>query len=196
MAKILLVYGTTEGHTAQIAQRMAATMRAANHEVDVRDSKDLRKSTIKGGYDGVLVGGSVHAGEHQSSVREFVRRNRELLDGLPSAFFSVSLTVVEMDEEARRETNAMVDKFVRETGWQPSCVETIAGALVYSQYNIFVRHLMKLIAKREGARRIRLMTTITLTGTPSRSSRMTSQKAWRPDCSVRELLTAPVRSPQ
>jgi menaquinone-dependent protoporphyrinogen oxidase len=138
MAKILIVYGTTEGHTAQIAQR------------DVCDSKDLRKSTIKEGYDGVLVGGSVHAGEHQSSVREFVRRNRELVDGLPSAFFSVSLTAVEVDEEARRETQAMVDKFVRETGWQPRHVETIAGALVYSQYNIFVRHLMKLIAKHEG----------------------------------------------
>jgi menaquinone-dependent protoporphyrinogen oxidase len=92
----------------------------------------------------------VHAGEHQSSVREFVRRNLGLIDSLPSAFFSVSLTAVEVDEEARRETQAMVDKFVRETGWQPSRVETIAGALVYSQYNIFVRHLMKLIAKREG----------------------------------------------
>jgi menaquinone-dependent protoporphyrinogen oxidase len=83
MAKILLVYGTTEGHTAQIAQRMAATMRAASHEVDVRDSKELRKSMIKGGYDGILVGGSVHAGEHQSSVREFVRRNLGLLDSHP-----------------------------------------------------------------------------------------------------------------
>jgi menaquinone-dependent protoporphyrinogen oxidase len=150
MAKILLVYGITEGHTAQIAQRMAATMRAAGHEVDVRDSKDLRKSTIEDGFDGVLVGGSVHAGEHQSSIREFVRRKRELLDRLPSAFFSVSLTAVEVDEEARQETQAMVDKFVRETGWQPSRVETIAGALVYSQYNIFVRQLMKLISRHEG----------------------------------------------
>jgi menaquinone-dependent protoporphyrinogen oxidase len=150
MAKILLVYGTAEGHTAQIAQRMAESMRAASHEVDMRDSKDLRKSTVEDGYDGVLVGGSVHAGEHQSSVREFVRRNRELLDRLPSAFFSVSLTAVEVDEEAHRETQAMVDKFVRETGWQPSRVETIAGALVYSQYNIFVRQLMKLISKHEG----------------------------------------------
>jgi menaquinone-dependent protoporphyrinogen oxidase len=92
----------------------------------------------------------VHAEEHQSSVREFVRRNRDLLHLLPSGFFSVSLTAVEVDEEARQETQAMVDKFVRETGWQPSRIETIAGALVYSQYNIFVRHLMKLISRHEG----------------------------------------------
>ena len=149
MAKILLVYGTTEGHTAQIAQRMAESMRAGGHEVDVRDSKEVRRSTVENGYDGVLVGGSVHAGEHQSSVREFVRRNRDLLQRLPSAFFSVSLTAVEVDEEARQETRAMVDKFVRETGWQPSRVEAIAGALVYSQYNIFIRQIMKLISRHQ-----------------------------------------------
>jgi menaquinone-dependent protoporphyrinogen oxidase len=150
MARILLVYGTTEGHTAKIAQRMAEGIQAAGHEVDLRDSKELRRSTIDGGYDGVLVGGSVHAGEHQSSVREFVRHNLQLLERLPSAFFSVSLTAVEVDEEARRETQATVDKFVRETGWQPGRIETIAGALVYSQYNIFIRQIMKLISRHQG----------------------------------------------
>lgn len=84
-------------------------------------------------YDGVLVGGSVHAGDHQSSVREFVRHNRELLDRVPSAFFSVSLAAADPDEEARIEMQTVVDKFVRETGWQPRRVEHIAGALVYSQ---------------------------------------------------------------
>lgn len=150
MAKILLVYGTTEGHTAQIAQRMAEAMRAAGHEVDAHDSKEMRKSTSERVYEGVLVGGSIHRGEHQSSVLRFVRRNLDLLDRLPSAFFSVSLTAVELDDEARQETQAMVDKFVRETGWQPRRVETIAGALVYSQYNVFMRQIMKLISKSQG----------------------------------------------
>jgi menaquinone-dependent protoporphyrinogen oxidase len=150
MAKILIVYGTTEGHTAKIAQRMAETVRQAGHDVDVRDSKDLTRSTIEDGYDGVIVGGSVHAGDLQSSLREFVRRHRELLDRIPSAFFSVSLTAADPDEAARGETQAAVDKFARETGWQPRRVEAIAGALVYSQYTFFVRHMMKLIAKHAG----------------------------------------------
>lgn len=150
MAHILLVYGTNEGHTARIAQRMADAMRRAGHEGDMHDSRQVGKLTVGAQYDAVLIGGSVHAGEHQSSLREFVKRNRDLLERLPSAFFSVSLTAADPDEEARAETQAVVDKFVRETGWQPRRVETIAGALVYTQYNVFIRHVMKLIVKHQG----------------------------------------------
>jgi len=148
MSKFLLVYGTTEGHTKRIAERMAAVMRDAGHEVDLHDSKEMRSASIEAGYDGVLVGGSVHAGDHQSSLREFVERNRETLGRTHAAFFSVSLTAAETNEEARGEARAAVDRFVRETGWTPPHVEMIAGALVYSQYNFFVRQLMKLIAGR------------------------------------------------
>lgn len=150
MARILIVYGTNEGHTAAIAARMAEAIRRDGHDVDVRDVRDVRKQEIQPGYDGVIVGGSVHAGEHQSSVREFVKRNRALLERLPSAFFSVSLTAADPDEEAAADTQAMIDKFIRETGWRPHRVEKIAGALVYTQYNVFIRHLMKLIVKRQG----------------------------------------------
>jgi menaquinone-dependent protoporphyrinogen oxidase len=150
MARFLVVYGTTEGHTARIADRMASAIRGEGHQVDVRDSKEVRRQAPDGEYDGIIVGGSVHAGEHQSSLKEFVKRNRELLERVPSAFFSVSLTAADADEEARADTRMMVDRFVGETGWQPARVETIAGALVYTQYNIFMRHMMKLIVKRGG----------------------------------------------
>ncbi len=150
MAKILVVYGTTEGHTGTVAKRIGAVMKEAGHEVHVPDARDLRGAALDQAYDGVVVGGSVHGGEHQSSVREFVRRHRDLLVRIPSAFFSVSLTAAYPDDEARQDVQAVVDRFVRETGWQPLRVEPIAGALVYSQYNFFLRHVMKLIAKRHG----------------------------------------------
>ncbi len=150
VAKILIVYGTTEGHTAAIAQRMASAMQAGGHEVDVRDSSEVRKSTIDEPYDGVLVGGSVHRGDHQTSVRDFVRGNLVLLERVPSAFFSVSLAAVDSDGDAQAEMQATMDKFARESGWQPSRVEPIAGALVYSQYNFFMRHVMKMISKQHG----------------------------------------------
>jgi menaquinone-dependent protoporphyrinogen oxidase len=149
MAHLLIVYGTTEGHTAQIAARMAAVIRDAGHEVILHDAKELRRRAVTESVDGVIVGGSVHAGDHQSSVRDFVKRNRDLLERVPSAF-SVSLTAADPDEEAAAEAQLMLEKFFRETGWQPRRVETIAGALVYTQYNIFIRHMMKLIVRRGG----------------------------------------------
>jgi menaquinone-dependent protoporphyrinogen oxidase len=150
MARFLIVYGTTEGHTAKIAARMAAAIRAEGHEVDLRDARDVRKEAPAGEYDGILVGGSVHAGEHQSSLREFVKRNRELLERVPSAFFSVSLAAADADDDARAEIQHLIDRFVAETGWRPARVESIAGALVYTQYNFFIRHMMKIIVRRGG----------------------------------------------
>lgn len=151
MARILIVYGTTEGHTAHIVDRMANAIRSEGHEVEVHDSKEVRKHAVTGTFDGIIVGGSVHAGDHQTSLREFVKLNRELLRRVPSAFFSVSLAAAMPDEEAAAERQAMVEKFIRETGWEPRQVETVAGALVYSQYNFFIRHMMKLIVKRHGS---------------------------------------------
>ena len=52
-------------------------------------------------------------------------------------------------EEAAAETQTMLNEFCA-AGWQPEQIEAIAGALVYTQYNIFIRHMMKLIQKQQG----------------------------------------------
>ena len=51
-------------------------------------------------YHGVIVGASIHMGKHDKHVVEFVRKNREMLERLPSAFFSVSLAAHGDTEEA------------------------------------------------------------------------------------------------
>ncbi len=150
MADILIVYGTTEGHTAAVVARMASALVAAGHTVEPVDAREVREREIGSGYAGILVGGSVHMGEYQSSVRDFVQRHRALLESTPSAFFSVSLSAAEADEHARQETMAVVEHFERETGWHPARVELIAGKLAYSQYNFFTRHVMQLIARQHG----------------------------------------------
>lgn len=150
MAGILIVYGTTEGHTARIARRMAETIGAAGREVALHNAKDIEKQTLTGPYEAILVGGSVHAGDHQAALREFVKRNRDLLEHTPSAFFSVSLAAADADAESAGDAQASVEKFTEQTGWHPARVELIAGALVFTQYNFFIRHLMKLIAKHHG----------------------------------------------
>jgi menaquinone-dependent protoporphyrinogen oxidase len=101
--------------------------------------------------DAVLLAGSVHRGSHQPELVEFVRRHRHLLQGLPSAFVSVSLTAAdEEDAEMRAETRRMVDEFVEDTGWTPDRTATVAGAFQFSKYNPFERLVMRLIASRHG----------------------------------------------
>ena len=45
----------------------------------------------------------------------------------------------------------MIQTFVQETGWTPSHIFPVAGALMYRQYNPLLRFIMRMIAKSEGA---------------------------------------------
>jgi menaquinone-dependent protoporphyrinogen oxidase len=45
----------------------------------------------------------------------------------------------------------MIDVFVTETGWRPVRSLPVAGALAYSRYNVFIKFVMKRIARKAGA---------------------------------------------
>ena len=138
--KILILYGTTEGHTARIAEYMAEVVRARGHVGDAVDLKRAQDGLLDG-YDAVIVGGSIHMGKHEDSVRGFVVKNRGALERVPSAFFSVSLAA--HGDMANAE--AYVENFEQETGWRPAQVGLFSGALLYRQYGFFKRLMMKKI---------------------------------------------------
>jgi menaquinone-dependent protoporphyrinogen oxidase len=140
MTKILIGYGTTEGQTARIAEHIADAIRSHGHEaqaVDLKQSPDVPLN----GYDAVVVGGSIHMGKHEEHVVDFVRKHRATLERLPSAFFSVSLAAHGDIENAR----AYVEQFEQETGWRPTQVGLLGGALLYRKYGFLKRLMMKKI---------------------------------------------------
>ena len=148
MTKILIAYGTSEGHTAKIAQYLADVIREHGSEAFV---VDVERAVVgrPDGYDGVIVGASVHMGRHERYVLDYVRQNRDTLERLPSAFFSVSLVAHDKSDEARKEVEGYVEGFVQQTGWQPRKIGRFAGALLYTQYGFFKRWIMKKIAREK-----------------------------------------------
>jgi menaquinone-dependent protoporphyrinogen oxidase len=145
MMRFLIPYGTTEGLTAKISEYVAEVVRGHGHEADVVDLED-RLDPEPGGYDAVIVGASIHMGKHENYVLDFVRKNRDALERLPSAFFSVSMAAHDNAEEAE----GYIEEFVRQTGWRPAKVGLFGGALLYTQYGFIKRHLMKKIARDKG----------------------------------------------
>ena len=141
MSRVLIPYGTTEGQTARIADVIAEALRERGHEADHVDVKSLA-DTIPDGYDGVVIGASIHMGKHDKHVVRFVQKNLDTLSRLPSAFFSVSLAA----HGDRQEADGYVDQFDEETGWHPDKVALFGGALLYTQYGFIKRHMMKKIA--------------------------------------------------
>lgn len=149
MANVLIVYGTTEGQTAKIAQQIADAGRRLGHEVDVRHAPDLTQSDLED-RAAVVVGGSLHQGRYQRGVRDFVERHRAWLDARPSAFFSVSLAAASRNPDERAAARTIAEKFVAAAGWTPQRIESFAGALRYTRYGWLKRMLMKYIAGKEG----------------------------------------------
>jgi menaquinone-dependent protoporphyrinogen oxidase len=149
MTRILIAYGTGEGHTARIAAYLAAILRDHGCEVvaaDVKRPGALDLSSL----DAVIVGASVHLGVHQKYVRDFARKHHHELDRLPSAFFSVSLAAHDPSEEAREEVRGHIDKFIQETGWRPGMTAAFAGALLYKRYGLLTRWIMRRIVQSKG----------------------------------------------
>lgn len=138
--KILILYGTTEGHTARIAEYLADVIRGGGHLADAVDLKQAQDGLLDG-YDAAIVGGSIHMGKHEDSVRDFVVMNRVALERRPSAFFSVSLAA----HGDMANAQAYVENFEQETGWRPAQVGLFSGALLYRQYGFFKRLMMKKI---------------------------------------------------
>jgi menaquinone-dependent protoporphyrinogen oxidase len=142
MTKILIAYATTEGQTAQIADRLADVIRKRGVEAEALDLKRSKDVSLDG-YDAVIVGGSIHMGKHQEHVTDFVRKNRAVLERRPSAFFSVSLAA--HGDMANAE--AYVENFEQQTGWHPTKVGLFSGALLYRKYGLLKRYMMKRIVR-------------------------------------------------
>jgi menaquinone-dependent protoporphyrinogen oxidase len=147
MARILLVYGTTEGQTRKIAERIAAELEKLDHEVALRDSTTIADPLAPGAFDAVMVGASVHQGRHQAAVQHFVSANVAVLEQLPTAFFSVSLVASSTDPEDRQDALNLIEAFCEKTGWRPSLTRSIPGALRYTEYDFLKRWIMKLIVR-------------------------------------------------
>ncbi len=74
---VLMVYGTTEGHTRKIAERVGARLQEQRHTVEIRNAETLKPSFDPGTFDAVVVAASVHQDRHQEPVSDFVSACRE-----------------------------------------------------------------------------------------------------------------------
>jgi menaquinone-dependent protoporphyrinogen oxidase len=150
LTRFLVLYGTTDGHTAKIARSMGDALRGQEAEVDVVEAGKASASLWPEDYSGVIVAASVHAGGYQQSVRSWVRAHARALEDRPTAFVSVCLGVLQQDPKVQQDLRAIIDRFVKVTGWAPTMTKIVAGALLYTRYNWIKRVAMKRIVRKAG----------------------------------------------
>ncbi|CAN7529159.1 hypothetical protein LJR219_003736 [Phenylobacterium sp. LjRoot219] len=148
--RVLIVFGTTEGHTREICHFAADVLRKAGHtattEEAARDSADVQI----GAYDVVLLAGSLHIGRYQPGLVRFAQARADELNAKPSAFISVSLSAAGENPDDWECLEDCLARFEHETGWTPHQVHKAEGAIKYSQYDFFKRLALKHIAAKRG----------------------------------------------
>ncbi|HYL57147.1 MAG TPA: flavodoxin domain-containing protein [Gemmatimonadales bacterium] len=150
MSRVLILYGTTDGHTRKIATALGGVLSWEGSRVEVVDAQDVSAEVRPDDYDGVIVAASIHMGGYQRAVTRWVRRHADALNHRPSAFISVCLGVLEPREEAQREVRDIMQRFLDRCDWQPAVTKTVAGALRYTKYGWLKKWIMRRIVAKAG----------------------------------------------
>jgi menaquinone-dependent protoporphyrinogen oxidase len=144
---VLITYATSEGQTALVADRLARAVRAAGLGAMAVNVDHARANPA--GFDAVIVASPIHMGRYDARIVRFAKENAEALNARPSWFVSVCLT--EAQPEKHPAVQAIIDKFLAETGWKPRGTASFAGALKYRSYNPLKRLLMRWIVRSTGS---------------------------------------------
>lgn len=143
MARIMIVYSTTDGHTKRICERIKRLLEARNHSVvlaGINEMPDFDPDR----FDKIVVGASIRYGKHRPAVYDFIRKNQAQLESMPNAFFSVNV-VARKPEKNRPESNPYLQKFLQQISWQPRKLAVFAGKIDYPLYTFWDRQIIRLI---------------------------------------------------
>ena len=143
MAKVLIIYSSTDGHTLKIGERLRAVIAQLGHQatlVSINDASQVDLQT----FDKIVIGASIRYGKHSPKITDFINRNRRLLASKPNAFFSVNI-VARKPEKNQPDTNPYLRKFLKQISWQPKELAVFAGKLEYPKYSFFDRQMIRLI---------------------------------------------------
>ena len=148
MAHILVLFGTTDGQTAKVAEALASRLRFHRHDTDVVNAAYAQPDPSA--YEAVIVAASVHAGGYQREIVHWASKNSPTLNTMPTVFVSVCLGILQHEPKVDRELQTIVETFLLSARWQPLETKIVAGALKYTSYNFVKRWLMKRIVRKAG----------------------------------------------
>jgi menaquinone-dependent protoporphyrinogen oxidase len=172
---VLVVYASKHGATRGIAGRIAAGLRTAGCQADVRSVKDAGNLAA---YDAFVIGSAAYELHWRKEATEFVRRNREVLAARPVGLFSSGpLGTEPADAKGRDLRTVTVPKEIPEftQALHPRGHHVFFGALDPAKLTFAERSLRKL---RPPARLFPAATSAT--GRRSMTGQLASPANWQP----------------
>lgn len=131
-SRILVVYASRHGSTAEIAQAVGKELEIAGKTVDILKMSETSDVMA---YDAVVIGAPVYMDSIDHEVIKFVARSREGLENKPVAAFVTGMSVVHnppgMEERMLQKLHKSLDPV------RPVTMAVFAGKLDPSQLSFF-----------------------------------------------------------
>ena len=87
MARILIVFSSTDGHTEKICTQLKRVIEQNAHQATVVAIQNVQQAGLET-FDKLIVGASIRYGKHSKLIFDFIERNLPLLERKSNAFFS------------------------------------------------------------------------------------------------------------
>ena len=125
MNTVLVAYATKKGSTAEVAERIAATLRARGLQAEVKPAAGVRDLEA---YAGVVLGGALYLGRWHRDARAFLAQHRSELARRPLAVFGIGpLTTRERDMAGARKQ--LDHALAKAHGIEPVAVAVFGGVV-------------------------------------------------------------------
>jgi menaquinone-dependent protoporphyrinogen oxidase len=125
MANILVVYGTRNGSTGEVAAAIAATLQQSGHTVSIAAASRMRDPV--GGFDLVVIGGALYSGRWHPGAHRFLRKHKRELTGCDVAVFGMG---PRRDvSEAWETSRAQLERALAKRPWLRPVAVTVFGGV-------------------------------------------------------------------
>jgi menaquinone-dependent protoporphyrinogen oxidase len=139
-SKILVAYASRCGSTAEIAEALGRDLQSRGYKPEVLP---VAKVSQLGGYQAILLGSAVRAGNWLGEATDFVRQHEREIQDLPNAFFTVHMKNTGDDEKSRNGRLRYLDR-VREM-MRPDSEAFFAGRMDPSRLSFGERLVCKVM---------------------------------------------------
>lgn len=140
---VLLLYSSRFGHSRKITGVVAEELREAGIPAETVQLTDATRID-PAAHIGIGFVISVRYGHFARAVYRLIAAHKAWMASVPSLLVTVSLTA-RKPEKRDPATHSYTRKFLRKTGWTPTRVAVVAGALQYPRYNVFDKICIRLI---------------------------------------------------
>jgi menaquinone-dependent protoporphyrinogen oxidase len=125
MSRVLVVYATKHGSTEQVAQAVAAAVRATGADVRLAPAASSRGPLAD--TDLVVLGAPLYSGRWHRDAHRFLKRHRAELGSVPVAVFGMGPR--QDEEESWQRSRAQLDRALAKRAWLvPAAVAVFGGA--------------------------------------------------------------------